>query len=1121
MKRIVSLLVAVAMVLTTVTVCVLPAVALTYPDNSDGEYYAENDQFIISTAREDLFNLDEDRTSRPGGVYTDDGFSVNPLDAEYSDYKVNWPNNAPYFTVQTKAYVNEGFYMEIRIDDFSCWNVVEDEYGNETYNYTDHWFSFSVWDSVGVMPGQLGVDSNGNDWGNGIETLIRFDADGETGDISLRDIMWYDDTENFKSSRFLVGITEPGVVDIRDDGKLYLTFELRPDYNTGLAVPYINGQRAAIASDGCDYIPKSLDAMICDNYYKAYIGFTLQSAQKDGAASFTVTKIGTSAADAMPPVGYENIPAAQRNNAVADIEPRDPEADPAEPAFVFTGDPYTYKNMRDVSGAADLGVTEDGTILVQARNDYAMPILRTFNDQSYDLNDYPYMALIVKNYCTCQWEDLNYDGIADPFCVDHEAIYANYMAGDYPNAGLFSVNSIKCADMSYTDDDGNTYSIYYFDFENPLWLNGLDGEAQRIHGINLRFCYIKTAIAGRNQFEIVAMAHLATVDGAIEWAGTYLEDFLGISLVEDTTEPPEGNNDYDGVLSVGEAADLACTMQNGEYTDERYYVKGTVFYIYDEDVGGMVLVDDDFNVLDISSLRSEDGSLSYDELDIMIMEGDTVTVCGVIGMYDDCPQMLDAYLIDHEPIYSGNPEPDSYLSLDEACYLGLMQDHNTYTEGKYYVTGTIYEVYNGTYGNMILVDDEFNEFVIYGSWSEDGRTRYDALEVKPVEGDVVTVYGIIGQFNGTPQIKNGWIVEHIPATEIEPEPDALISLEMANNMGLTMDEDTYTYDKYFVIGIIADISNAQKGYLTITDEYGDTLKIVGIFDYNGQTEFGDFDPMPGVGDVLALYGVIGNHDGVACMKDAWMQLYMPGEESTEEYPETETETETETEPETQPQRPQRPVTTESPSDSETIENESQSPDSDVPAPNTTLDMEQAIEVGLSMGPNKFTDGKYYVTGTIVKIYNATRGNLEIADEYGNTISIYGTWNYNGAVSYDKLSKKPVVGDTITVYGIIGQSGGVAQIRDGWIVEHEPAQTKPEETDITTKTETEATETEIVTETETTTEIIIESSTSQMVDMETHQSEDIFSGCGAVAGLGTVAMIAISCIGLFAFKKKED
>ena len=109
---------------------------------------------------------------------------------------------------------------------------------------------------------------------------------------------------------------------------------------------------------------------------------------------------------------------------------------------------------------------------------------------------------------------------------------------------------------------------------------------------------------------------------------------------------------------------------------------------------------------------------------------------------------------------STDPEADSTLTIEQAIALGASKEHNTYTEGKYYVTGVITEVYNTQYGNMKIKDEAGNIFTIYGTYSADGAKRYDALDVKPVAGDTVTVYGIIGQFNGTAQIKNGWIVEH-------------------------------------------------------------------------------------------------------------------------------------------------------------------------------------------------------------------------------------------------------------------------------------------------------------------------------------------------------------------------
>ncbi len=106
-----------------------------------------------------------------------------------------------------------------------------------------------------------------------------------------------------------------------------------------------------------------------------------------------------------------------------------------------------------------------------------------------------------------------------------------------------------------------------------------------------------------------------------------------------------------------------------------------------------------------------------------------------------------------------DPTPDTQLSILDAFNLGKTKDSNEYTEGKYYIVGEIKEVYQTTYGNMYVKDENGNELTIYGTYSGDGETRYDAMTTKPVAGDTVKLYGIIGQYNGTPQMKNAWIVE--------------------------------------------------------------------------------------------------------------------------------------------------------------------------------------------------------------------------------------------------------------------------------------------------------------------------------------------------------------------------
>ena len=98
------------------------------------------------------------------------------------------------------------------------------------------------------------------------------------------------------------------------------------------------------------------------------------------------------------------------------------------------------------------------------------------------------------------------------------------------------------------------------------------------------------------------------------------------------------------------------------------------------------------------------------------------------------------------------PASGEALSIKDALAIAKMQSHNTYTTQKYYVTGIVTNVYNTTYGNFYIKDAEGNELCIYGLYLN--GTRYDAMSYKPVEGDEVTVYGSLGTYNSTYQMKN-------------------------------------------------------------------------------------------------------------------------------------------------------------------------------------------------------------------------------------------------------------------------------------------------------------------------------------------------------------------------------
>ena len=105
----------------------------------------------------------------------------------------------------------------------------------------------------------------------------------------------------------------------------------------------------------------------------------------------------------------------------------------------------------------------------------------------------------------------------------------------------------------------------------------------------------------------------------------------------------------------------------------------------------------------------------------------------------------------------GFPTPGIHITIAEAIALGEKCGHNIFTEGMYYVTGVITEIVNFTYGNMYITDGK-DTLYIYGVYSQDG-IRFDALENQPAVGDTITLYGILGKYNTSIQMKNAAIIE--------------------------------------------------------------------------------------------------------------------------------------------------------------------------------------------------------------------------------------------------------------------------------------------------------------------------------------------------------------------------
>ena len=95
------------------------------------------------------------------------------------------------------------------------------------------------------------------------------------------------------------------------------------------------------------------------------------------------------------------------------------------------------------------------------------------------------------------------------------------------------------------------------------------------------------------------------------------------------------------------------------------------------------------------------------------------------------------------------------ITIAEAIQLALAAGE-TGTAEKYYVYGTIKEVSNSVYGEMTITDGT-DELYIYGVYSSDGNTRYDAMTDKPVAGDEIVLQGMLKTFKDSPEMDRGYL----------------------------------------------------------------------------------------------------------------------------------------------------------------------------------------------------------------------------------------------------------------------------------------------------------------------------------------------------------------------------
>ena len=474
MKKLLATALALAMLLSMVAVAAIPAAAV------DGDWT------VMGPIGEFFDDYEGEPACHPGYEYTEEGLQTINAD---------WRDETPSVRVRTTNKVNlkEGVYVQFRIDEF-------------TY-VGDKWFNVNIWDGEFISPGSKNIER----FGTGIQTLIRPGdaAEGKHGTIS--GITWYKEGFDGAGSSSMAA----DAVKADAEGRPLLTLEVTWD-GASYAVK-INGSAAPQAV--IDWMNQKWGG----NDSEAYIGLVLHHTNKNGKMKLAVTKFGTSADDAVTPMGDDSKEPITEYHVIADIaDPNTVEA--GKPAIFMNGsrDNSDSKSNHGIIAGGDSKRNDDFSVRYTADKASYYTTYSVANDVSYDAKDFPVAIVLTRDFCTC-------DDPADCYALESVSTYICNGEVTGPD-DQHKITELSMSDSVLTKD-GRNYLYFYANLEEDA---GFDYEG-RINAIRFDFAGVLFDQAGRNAFDIVFIAFFRTVEEAEQ----YVIDYLGITETEEpTTEEP-------------------------------------------------------------------------------------------------------------------------------------------------------------------------------------------------------------------------------------------------------------------------------------------------------------------------------------------------------------------------------------------------------------------------------------------------------------------------------------------------------------------------------------------------------------------------------------------------------
>ena len=357
MKKALSLIIAMVMMISAFAALTVSA------EETTGGVEGNWETHLDAIEEKKIENGEESHIPCPGYKYTDDGFEVVP--PQYDNVQ------SKYTVISKTKYDTRNFSIKIRLDEYDVSG--------------DNWVSFTFWSEKNGLA--QGSNANG-EFGYGWSSLLR-DANTayDEKDLKLSVLQGFNCGTKATPGGFM-NMTHTEFEPLVDEnGVQYIEFKVET------MKIYING--AAVGSDNC----KALRDAFKNDEYLAYFGISVKSGVSNLPIKFTILEV-----DGVKPTGSDSKEPEVKTRNFGEM--RDPSTVPAGvPGVLFDATFENQNNKMPETSKCVVDLTPDNTFKVTLRDTTGSIWFSVRDDYSVDIKDFPYVVIVLKNFCTCEKEE--------------------------------------------------------------------------------------------------------------------------------------------------------------------------------------------------------------------------------------------------------------------------------------------------------------------------------------------------------------------------------------------------------------------------------------------------------------------------------------------------------------------------------------------------------------------------------------------------------------------------------------------------------------------------------------------------------------------------------------------